>query len=146
MAGDGATYTNGTRASSDTVKVHRLSNGSLFGACGSSGWCEKIRAWIDGGCDGEPAKGESADAFLLLKTDGSLWQGGEDGLSVLIEVPFAIGSGMDIAIGAMDAGASVERAIEIACDRDKASGGKITVLDLEQEGAAELAERLKAGA
>ena len=43
----------------------------------------------------------------------------------------AIGSGANFALGAMDAGAEVKEAIQIACQRDLYSGGEIDVIDLD---------------
>lgn len=138
MAGDGNSYCNGTLAARSSVKVHRLKDGSLFGACGSSGWGDKLQEWCDswaqGGIPaGDPPKGDDGDGFMILRPDGTLLQGGSDGLAVPIDAPFAIGSGMDYAIGAMDAGASPEEALIIASERDKSTGGKITVLHLQPQ-------------
>ncbi len=48
-----------------------------------------------------------------------------------IEAPFAaIGSGAAIAYGSMEAGASAEEAVEIACKYDNATRGPITALTL----------------
>ena len=41
----------------------------------------------------------------------------------------AIGTGAQFAIGAMDAGASVIRAVEIACHRDEKSGGRLRIIN-----------------
>ena len=38
---------------------------------------------------------------------------------------YALGSGAMVAFGAMDAGASAKRAVEIACNRDVYSGGEV---------------------
>lgn len=40
-------------------------------------------------------------------------------------IPWAMGSGSDFAIGAMDAGASAREAVKIASQRDVGTGGKI---------------------
>lgn len=44
---------------------------------------------------------------------------------------FAVGSGAEIAIGAMAMGASAEQAVKIAAMYDTQTGGKVTVLSLE---------------
>lgn len=130
MAGDGQTSTNGTISSTRTVKVSRMGGGGLYASCGSSGWGDKLLSWFDGGQVGDPPKGDDNDGFMFLKPDGSLWQGGCDGLAVELDLPFAMGSGMDFAIGAMEAGKSPEEAVEIAAKRDPNTGGQITVLHL----------------
>ena len=133
MAGDGKSQTRGTVCSLNSVKVHRMRDGGLFAACGSSGWGDKLQAWYEDGQSGSPPTGEDGDGFILLRLDGSIWQGGQDGLAVQIEAPFAIGSGMDLAIGAMDQGASPEQAVAIAAQRDPGTGGTITILHLESQ-------------
>ena len=44
----------------------------------------------------------------------------------------AFGSGAHFALGAMDAGASVKKAIQIACNRDIYSGGHIDVIEFDE--------------
>ncbi|AUR89199.1 nucleophile aminohydrolase [Vibrio phage 1.121.O._10N.286.46.C4] len=46
---------------------------------------------------------------------------------------FAVGSGMYYAISAMDAGATAEKAIEIAIYRDLYTGGKVTKVEFDKE-------------
>lgn len=48
-----------------------------------------------------------------------------------MDIPFAIGSGGDIAIGAMLAGADAVEAVKIACKKDVYSGGFISYVDIE---------------
>lgn len=134
MAGDGYSYVNGTRATDATVKVERLRDASLYGACGNHGDGVKHRQWLEaqigGSIVGDCPKLDDGFGFILLRTDGTILQGGSDGIGCEIDAPFAIGSGMDYALGAMDAGASPKRAIEIASGRDKSTGGVITVLEV----------------
>jgi ATP-dependent protease HslVU (ClpYQ) peptidase subunit len=77
--------------------------------------------------------------MTTIATDGRSMAA--DGQS--IDPPFAIGSGMDFALGAMDAGKSPAEAVEIACRRDPHSGGEVTSLSIGNENAADLAERFK---
>ncbi len=133
MAGDGQASTQGTIVTSKSIKVVRMSgcyDGGIYAACGSAGWGDRLLAWLNAGEEGDPPKGDEADGFMYLRPDGTLWQGGNDGLAVEIEVPFALGSGMDFAIGAMGAGKTAEEAVAIAAARDPNSGGLITVLHL----------------
>lgn len=46
--------------------------------------------------------------------------------------PFALGIGSDYAMGAILAGASAERAVEIACELDTHCGGEIVVMEIPQ--------------
>ncbi len=132
MAGDGLATANRTICARQMVKVHRLSDGSLYGACGDDGDGQRHQAWVEGGCVGQPPeKMESGFGFLVLRPNGELFEGSENGILCPIDAPFAIGSGFDVAVGAMDMGADAERAIEITSQRDVWTGGKITVLHLE---------------
>ena len=75
---------------------------------------------------------EFKEAFcaLILNLDGTADWFDEDREMVRVMTPFAIGSGDDFAIGAMEAGASPEAAVVIAAKRDTGTGGEITVLSL----------------
>ena len=50
------------------------------------------------------------------------------------DFPVAIGSGAEIAVGAMMAGKTADEAVAVACERDCYSGGKISVFSVEDEG------------
>ncbi len=128
MAGDGRTHLRGTITNDEAVKVERLRDGRLFGACGSVQDSTQVRNWLNDGGD----KPQVDDDFgaLLLSTDGSIhW------LSRKLEpepasAPAAMGSGMDFALGAMLAGREPAFAVNIAAKRDVYTGGTITVLHL----------------
>ncbi|MOA55862.1 hypothetical protein D3C78_1797360 [compost metagenome] len=45
-----------------------------------------------------------------------------------MDQPYAIGSGLAYALGAMDMGADAERAVQAAAKRDTATGGRIRTL------------------
>lgn len=53
--------------------------------------------------------------------------------------PFAMGSGQDYALGALAAGATPERAIEIAIRFNVRTGGKIMSIDVPRDGAMKVA-------
>ena len=110
------------------VKLHRISCGVMAGA---GDWIEimMIRDWLDERGPGdksppEQLKGSKASILLLCNNGRLLCYEGQSGFE--IEAPFqAIGSGSSIALGAMAAGASAERAVEIACEFDTTSGGPV---------------------
>ncbi|WP_085637938.1 MULTISPECIES: proteasome subunit beta [unclassified Pseudomonas] len=74
------------------------------------------------------------DASGLVVTNGRLCQIGRDAESgfwlddVWMERPFAIGSGRDFALAAMDMGATAKEAVEAAAKRDTYTGGTIRTL------------------
>jgi ATP-dependent protease HslVU (ClpYQ) peptidase subunit len=131
MVADGQRAHQGTITNLKATKVRRLNDGSLFGTTGSVTFGCRMVEWLNDG--GElPVLKEPDDGFiaLLLKPSGGLFLMGQDGHPSEIQAPYAVGSGMDIAIGAMRAGASPTRAVEIAAECDPHTGGEITELAL----------------
>ena len=127
MAGDSLT-TAGTHAVRHAPKVHRLKDGRIVGACGLTAECLKIVRWLDDGGD-KPDISDETEA-LVLGLDGTVCHIDHKFEMLEYDVPAGIGSGSDLAIGAILAGASPEAAVGIACVRDRHSGGDITVLHL----------------
>jgi hypothetical protein len=127
MAGDGISQSCGTISRLASQKVWRLRDGTLLGSVGKAAWAKQYREWYEAGCEGDPPEsGDDSSAILLLKPDGQLLMvSGDDGIQLPVETPWAIGSGMDLAIGAMEAGAKPKKAVEIAARRDPNTGGKI---------------------
>jgi ATP-dependent protease HslVU (ClpYQ) peptidase subunit len=131
MAGDGRTLSaNDIVLCHGSPKVLRLKDGSLLGCAGTSDVKHKLRDWLEQGAEGPFPKIKGAFSAMLLLPNGEGRYFNEDEKWIAMEFPFAIGSGSEIALGAMDAGASPEEAVEIACRRDPFSGGAITRLDI----------------
>lgn len=132
-------------------------NGILIGGAGSLSSIKKFQKWFADTTDSTlaaedypqvnielPAELVEDDfTALVLYPDGSLFQ--FFGCSTIIEVeqPCAIGSGMQFATAAMDAGASAEEAVRIATQRDVYSGGEIKTFELEADPVAITRETLK---
>jgi ATP-dependent HslUV protease subunit HslV len=129
MAGDGLANAHGTIVDRSYVKVWRTPGGALIGCAGIRADALAFFAWK---CGGDRPKIKKSFEALVLLPSGSLTYCCETDLDGCeSEAPTAIGSGMDFAFGAMDAGASPERAVEIAGQRNPYTGGTITVLHLE---------------
>ena len=126
IAGDGARFRNEVLVASSARKVHRLSDGSLLGCSGESPDCVAFREWIEAGLSSRRPKANSLSALHLL-TDGSLFYYSERGPGVPAEAPATLGTGAELAMGAMLAGATPARAVALASERDPYSGGTITV-------------------
>lgn len=126
MASDGLIHDHcDTVVDNQFRKVFILNDGRLAGGAGNS---FDVRAWIDWLNDDK--KGDcpiDSDRFvgLILNLDGSVLWVDYKGREALSPVPCAVGSGQDYALGAMEAGATPEQAIAIACKRDCYSGGRI---------------------
>lgn len=129
MAGDGARFMNDIQRSSTVEKVVRLPDGSLLGCSGDSPDCEAFRQWVVGGQVGPRPSAKSLSA-LHLQPDGTLLYYSVRGLGVTAEAPAAVGSGNELALGAMLAGVSPKRAVEIAAERDPFTAGRILSLRL----------------
>lgn len=130
MAGDGQSEAQGTIVATTRSKVKRLADGSLFGFSGRTVDGKAVIKWLAEG--GKKPKIDSKWTGLRLMPDGVLLYYTEELEPSDIDLPAATGSGMDFAIGAMEAGASPKRAVEIAAKRDVGTGGTITCLALKR--------------
>jgi len=126
MAGDGMIASDGVVFHRGFVKVRQLPDGRIVGVCGSAYDIEPFSAWLVEGGD----KPELSDAFeaLVLDPTGECRCYSGDCTSIVEELPTACGSGRQIALGAMEVGATPGEAVEIASRRSLGTGGKITVL------------------
>lgn len=139
MAADSKTSaaeTNYARA----TKVHKLSDGSLLGLCGRSVACQRMldimkqETVVESGlshdlftdCKGAAGLYVEADTGRVYYLEG----GKRSGYTELEGEFFADGSGFIVALAAMKAGASAEKAVEIACDLDNNSGGPVVAITL----------------
>jgi ATP-dependent HslUV protease subunit HslV len=130
MAADGLSRDQGGLVCSESVKkVRRLRDGRLFGLAGCPYDLDLIEKWLNEGGD-FPALHADAIDLIVLEKDGRAYSYGKSGGRSEQMLPAAGGSGVDIAIGAMEAGASPEEAVRISCKRHAGSGGEITVLKL----------------
>lgn len=113
-------------------KIIHLKDGSIAGVAGSAYDFPLIVKWLNEGADPEKWPDVwSKSEFILLMPDGTVRAYNDKGQFLENELlPTALGSGMDIAIGAMEAGATPKQAVEIACRRHNGCGGKIDVLTL----------------
>lgn len=126
IAADGLVTSNGTIFGTTFAKIAKLKDGRIAGSAGSAFDIEPFQAWLESGGD-FPNVEDNFDA-LVIYPDGSCRSFDGKGRSVPEQVPTACGSGRELAIGAMMAGASPKRAVKIASTRDCCTGGKITTL------------------
>ena len=127
MAGDGQSQANGTVVNHVRAKVLKLATGSIVGGCGCMYELGVWASWLEGGKVGDcPIQSEEFGG-LILNPDGSVFMVDHRGRESSVEVPCAVGTGMDLAIGAMMAGATPGEAVNIACKRDPNSGGRIKI-------------------
>lgn len=144
MSGDGLSV--GAYKCSDTiVKVFRWLD-TIVGVVGASDQCVRFTSWYmrtrevqpdgsvfyeRGANDNEyPVFDEQFEAMVLTE-DGSCYKYYDQPEAIKVDVPHAMGAGCEIAMGAMKAGASPEKAIEIAIELNIHTGGKITTCRFE---------------
>lgn len=138
MAGDGITLTaNEIVANHTATKVQRLSDGSLLGCAGSTAVKHRIRDWLEAQLAGKSPPFPSIKgpfSVIWLRRDGTARYFNEDGREnwSALGFPFAIGSGAELAMGAMAARKSPREAVEIASRHDPYTGGVIIELALEE--------------
>lgn len=129
MAGDGQREACRTILTTDAVKVQRLEDGRIVGTCGDTALAVGLVDWLKGVGDKPTGKAEDDFAALVLRPDGVIEYISGHCVPLIVPAPVAVGSGMDFAIGAMEAGRTPFEAVVIAARRDPGTGGKITVLE-----------------
>lgn len=140
MAGDTCVTNNGTRVGNEP-KVFNI-NGYLVGAAGDAGMAEEfldfMRSTLKKGCSlpkcEDFSKGKEPGSLLeafVVAPRGKIFKYENNCLPRQRRAPFvALGSGRDLAMGAMAAGASAKQAINIAIKYDTATGGKVETVFL----------------
>lgn len=114
--------------------------GSLYGAAGDGGDCTRMIEWAKRGFDMESKPkfrskpGSEGEATLLVvNKEGIFIMMASDLFPELVDSPFyAIGSGAGAALGAMDMGADIEKALEVAAKYDSNTGAPFTILKLKE--------------
>lgn len=120
----------GDRTISDRYdKLIPVPDGSIIGVTGATDDLERVRMWAAGEAkDGDPPKLSKESALLRLYPDGSIAYAEFAFLWVPMDAPAAIGSGAQLAEGAMLAGKSPAEAVKIAAKRMTTVGGKVREL------------------
>ena len=112
-------------------KLRELSDGSLFAAAGDQGLILKLYKFLYEG--GEKLEDDAdIDALRLSRTGLSLFDTRTGQFYQIRSTHYAIGSGAEFALAAMEMGATPERAIEIASRFDPDTGHPIDVLTLKR--------------
>lgn len=106
-------------------------NGVLFGTCGASQDVSAFKKWIEDGRSEVKPNVDEHFLALLIEPDGRVvhYNGKLFGFSIDGDY-FAIGSGDEVAMGAMWMGASAEQAVQAACALVLGCGGGVDVVRL----------------
>jgi ATP-dependent protease HslVU (ClpYQ) peptidase subunit len=133
MAADSLTSEGGLRCWA-VDKIFRGKGGgegiALIGIAGSLSNSAAVREWCESGCeaDQKPSLSEDVEVLQVYPCGSAYWAG-----RLLARVPiagdyFAIGSGSQVAMGALEMGASAKQAVEIAIKLRGDCGGPVRVL------------------
>lgn len=135
IAADGRSLIGQLITSEDRVKLARNEAGEIIGVAGDATAGALVREWFVKGADpacipsvkpGEEP-GTPFDA-IVLRLDGRVEYFDWNFTPTEQALPCAIGSGREVAVGAMLAGKSPEEAVELVKQRVASVGGKVTVL------------------
>lgn len=124
MAADSGCFNNGLYEG-EVDKIWVMPDVGVMACCGEYGAILKVVEWLKDGAqpNRKPRLSkESQFAGLLITPEGEVlhYQIGLRPLRIVADF-HAIGSGRQIAVGAMAAGASAEQAVQIACHYDRIS-------------------------
>lgn len=135
MVADSATTCDGVQMGI-APKVAQTADDGLLGCCGNLSESTRFQRWLQDGAnleDLESIPNKSNSEGLWIQTTGEMFLVIADP-PIAIEIKgrefFAIGSGSEIALGAMAAGASAEEAVRICCQYDCYSLEPLTVYKL----------------
>lgn len=114
------------------TKLHRLPDGRLMGVAGSASMVYRVVDWLTGQTDKPEVDRESRnDAFnALIAGNGTLFY--LDNTLTFMPHDYgeftAIGTGRELALGAMAMGATAQEAVLVACEYDAVSRKPVTVI------------------
>lgn len=116
-----------------TVRKVWKSQGLLYGVAGSISAVQQIMKWSKGDRNRLPTITHNVPfCCMVVAQRGQVFEFSNDDRDgcILTCDQYAIGSGADLALGAMLAGSGARRAVRLACDLDVHSGGGIDVIRL----------------
>ena len=139
----------GDRIDQTNLKKVRKINGCLVGGAGRLSSVLQFFNWFEEWSNAQVVQGESPHVQVFIPeniddedftgivvfTDGVIfmYEGGKRCYEIVGAEYYAIGSGADFALSAMDAGASAEDAVKVAIKRDVFSGGELFIEHLDEE-------------
>jgi ATP-dependent protease HslVU (ClpYQ) peptidase subunit len=124
IAADGQSTRKDSVTGTNRRKLYPLPDGSFVGAAGRTVDAERaVRVLYEGGNADAPGDYTLMQLHRNGKVD--VYEGSLRAV-IRMKPPYAIGSGADVAMGALLAGASAHEAVKIAAKIDVYTGGKIT--------------------
>lgn len=110
-------------------KVFRADDGTIGALAGCFGDLGIFRDWLLAGRDGPCEFKDEGSEGIFITPDSRVWSVFHGGkvFEITGSAFYAHGSGFRIALGAMAAGASAEKAVRICCNLDDSTRGPIRV-------------------
>jgi hypothetical protein len=109
-------------------------HGRVYASSGSANIRDALIEWHNAGCNPKEIPVCSKEAggwtLLVIDTTGMHICNEDTPYPMTVTPPFTMGSGGDWAMGAMHAGSSPERAVEIACQLDVYSGTPVRAINI----------------
>ncbi|MGE3064106.1 MAG: hypothetical protein AB7K67_00850 [Hyphomicrobiaceae bacterium] len=135
IAADGRRLWNGGQIAGDAHQKIVVRDNYIYALTGLAPMFEPMIAWHRRGApvDDLPKMGSDAEwgALIVVDSSGTVTKYSDScPYPETLPTPIAFGAGMDYAMGAMAAGASPERAVQIAAELCTHTGGAITVIDI----------------
>lgn len=131
---DRQVHYNGIADGEHTKIVKREKDGALCGGCGDAALVAAFKRWFLKGEKGDPPPlsvgTDCASSALIIYPNGTMVMHEKTGWYETINDKWAAGTGWEIAVGAMHAGASAEEAVRIAGKLDGATGNTVDILEL----------------
>lgn len=159
MVSDGQ-VSSGDRIDAQNFKKIRKINGCLVGGAGRLSSVLNFFEWFEGFTNSSILQSTAPEVDIIVPEnttdedftglvmfpDGEvlLYEGGKRCYPIFNKEYYAIGSGADYALAALDAGASAEFAVDVAKMRDVFSGGDTFVEELTEEDFADIPSREEA--
>lgn len=122
--------TGGSIADCEITKISRNHMGDLCGAAGPASFISAFIGWFDGGEKYDapmPNKDDGGEA-MIVRADLTIETFETTGTSKVRAKSYSIGSGRQVAYGAMAVGASAERAVRAASEYDVYTGSEIDIV------------------
>lgn len=133
LAADRLVSAGGVRDGEVSKIVKRKKDGALAGGAGPATMVAAFHRWFLKGEKGErPAlrSGDTNASCFIIRPDRTIDVHEELGWFPLKAKTYAVGSGYELAYGAIALGAHAVEAIQVAMERDTGSGGAIDALEL----------------
>ncbi len=129
MAADSAVH-DGETIVHRMKKIQRMPNGALAGFAGDVEQAMALLEWLRGGQRGTKPKSKDVSVLYVTPQRRVYHYDGGRKAHPIAEPFFSIGTGADVAFGAMFAGSNAKTAVRAAIKRDIFSRGPLQVLKL----------------